>query len=249
MADNAEVRERRRQRVHPPHTKPELVATAPRQVWTWDITKLLGPRTWTYYHLYVVLDLFSRYVVGWLVAERESAALAKRLLTETCARQGIEPGALTLHQDRGSPMTSKTFAQQCATLGVTKSFSRPRVSNDNPYSESQFKTLKYRPDFPPRFDDLAHAEAHCRDFVDWYNQEHHHLALGLMTPFDVHHGLALDKWHRRAEALAAAFEVNPKRFPQGLPKPPPLPTAVWINKPAPTTITAEPQPQLAHSVQ
>jgi putative transposase len=173
LADNDEVGERRRQSIHPPRTKPRLCATAPNQVWTWDITKLLGPEKWTYFYLYVILDIFSRYVVGWMIAERETASHAKRLVTETCVRQGIEAETLTLHQDRGSPMTSKTFAQTCADLGVTKSFSRPRVSNDNPYSESQFKTMKYQPDFPGRFDDLAHAKQYSRDFIQWYNHDHH----------------------------------------------------------------------------
>ena len=198
--------------------------------------KLLGPKKWTYFYLYVVLDLFSRYVVGWLIAEVESAELAKRLLTETCARQGIEPEVLTLHQDRGAPMTSKTFAQTCADLGVTKSFSRPRVSNDNPFSESQFKTLKYRPEYPGRFDDCAHAKNHCRDFFAWYNLEHHHSGLGLMTPYDVHHGLASEVWEARARTLAAAFETHPERFPNGPPAPPSLPTEIWINQPSNKTI-------------
>jgi putative transposase len=242
LAVNDEVRERRSQRTHPPNAKPELCATAPNQVWTWDITKLLGPEKWTYYYLYVVLDLFSRYVVGWLIADVESAALAGRLLTETCARQGIEPDVLTLHQDRGSPMTSKTFAQTCADLGVTKSFSRPRVSNDNPFSESQFKTLKNRPAYPGRFDDQSHAEKHSRDFLDWYNCEHHHSGLGLMTPYDVHHGLALAIWQQRAQTLHAAFEAHPERFPHGSPTPPPLPTEVWINKPSNKMIKVTPSP-------
>lgn len=246
LADNAEVRERRRQRVHPPNAKPELCATAPNQVWSWDITKLLGPQKWTYYYLYVILDLFSRYVVGWLIAERESATLAERLLTETSTRQGVEPNTLTLHQDRGAPMTAKTFAQTCADLGITKSFSRPRVSNDNPFSESQFKTLKYHPGYPGRFDAPAHAEDYSRDFLDWYNHEHHHLGIGLMTPYDVHYGLAHEKWHRRARALQAAFEAHPERFPHGLPMPPPLPTEVWINKPAGRTIVVAPSAGAVH---
>lgn len=231
LAANAEVRERRRQRMHPPYTRPELLATAPNQVWSWDITKLLGPTKWTYFYLYVLLDIFSRYVVGWLVAERESAALAQRLVTESCGRQGIEAGQLIIHADRGSAMVSKTLAQTMATLGVTKSHSRPHVSDDNPFSEAQFKTLKYRPDFPARFGDLAHAEMHSRDFFDWYNCEHHHVALGLMTPHDIHHGHAAEKWRRRAEALAAKHSAHPERFPHGVPTPPPLPSAAWINKP------------------
>ncbi len=238
LAANEEVRERRRQRVHPPYAKPELLATAPNQVWSWDITKLLGPEKWTYFYLYVLLDIFSRYVVGWLVAEKESAELAKKLIIESSARQAIEPGQLTIHQDRGSPMKSKTLAQTYATLGVTKSFSRPHVSDDNAFSESHFKTLKYRLDFPDRFTDLLHAERHCSDFFGWYNHEHHHVALGLMTPYDIHHGLAQEKWLRRADALAKAYAAHPERFPRGAPKPPPLPVAAYINKPpTPTTTT------------
>jgi putative transposase len=245
LAENQEVRERRRQRLHPPYKKPELLATAPNQVWSWDITKLLGPTTWTYYYLYVLMDIFSRYVVGWLIAERESAELAKRLITESCARQNVGPGQLIIHADRGSAMRSKTLAQTMATLGVTKSHSRPHVSDDNPFSEAQFKTLKYRPDFPTRFDSLAHGDIHCRDFFDWYNNEHHHVSLGLMTPHDVHHGLAKEKWNRRAEALIAAYTAHPERFPHGVPTPPPLPVAAWINKPSSAAAPAEPADQRA----
>jgi putative transposase len=245
LAENEEVRERRRQRLHPPYAKPELLATAPNQVWSWDITKLLGPATWTYFYLYVLLDIFSRYVVGWLVAEKESAALAKRLVAESCARQNIEPGQLIIHADRGSAMRSKTLAQTMASLGVTKSHSRPHVSDDNPFSEAQFKTLKYRPDFPARFDSLRHSEMHNQDFFPWYNEEHHHVALGLMTPHDIHYGLAQEKWNRRAEALAAKYAANPERFPRGMPTPPPLPTAAWINKPVSSTAPAEPAAERA----
>ena len=236
LAENEEVRERRRQRLHPPYTKPELLATRPNQVWSWDISKLLGPTKWTYYYLYVLLDIFSRYVVGWLIAERESGALAKQLIAESCARQSIEPGTLIIHSDRGAAMTSKTLAQTLGTLGVTKSHSRPHVSDDNPFSEAQFKTLKYRPDFPARFDSLAHAERHSRDFFRWYNGEHHHVGLGLMTPHDIHHGLAQEKWHRRQKALIDAYALHPQRYPRGVPTPPPLPSAAWINKP-PSTVT------------
>lgn len=236
LEDNDESCERRRQSVHPPRVKPQLRATAPNQIWTWDITKLLGPTKWTYYYLYVIIDLFSRYVVGWMLSDRESAAHAKRLIVETCARQGIEPHTLTIHQDRGTPMTSKTLAQTYADLGVTKSFSRPRVSNDNPYSEAQFKTLKYQPNFPGRFDDLPHGHRHCDDFFEWYNNEHHHSSLGLMTPHDVHYGLAQAKLLSRAQALAAAFEAHPERFPHGPPSPPELPVEVWINQPSGNTI-------------
>ncbi len=245
LAENEEVRERRRQRLHPVYKKPELVATAPNQVWSWDITKLLGPATWTYYYLYVLLDIFSRYVVGWLVAEAESADLAKRLIAESCARQNIEPGKLIIHMDRGPAMRSKTLAQTLATLGVIKSHSRPHVSDDNPFSESQFKTLKSRPDFPARFGSLPHSETHCQDFFPWYNNEHHHVALGLMTPHDIHHGLARDKWNRRAQTLIAKYVAHPERFPRGVPVPPPLPVAAWINKPPLTAPLAKPADQRA----
>jgi putative transposase len=247
LAENEEVRERRRQRLHPSYVKPELLATAPNQVWSWDITKLLGPATWTYFYLYVLLDIFSRYVVGWLVAEKESAALAKRLIAESCTRQNIEPGQLIIHADRGSAMRSKTLAQTMASLGVTKSHSRPHVSDDNPFSEAQFKTLKYRPDFPARFDSLMHSEMHGQDFFPWYNDEHHHVALGLMTPHDIHYGLAQEKWNRRAQTLAAKYASCPERFPHGVPTPPPLPTAAWINKPVSATAPAEPADQRAPS--
>jgi putative transposase len=245
LAENEEVRERRRQRLHPSYVKPELLATQPNQVWSWDITKLLGPTKWTYYYLYVLLDIFSRYVVGWLIAERESGALAKQLIAESCARQSIEPGSLIIHSDRGSAMISKTLAQTLGTLGVTKSHSRPHVSDDNPFSEAQFKTLKYRPDFPARFDSLAHGERHSRDFFNWYNGEHHHVGLGLMTPHDMHHGLAQAKWHRRQQALIDAYAAHPERYPRGVPTPPPLPTAAWINKPSSTAAPAEPADQRA----
>jgi putative transposase len=245
LAENAEVRDRRRQRLHPPYKKPELLATGPNQVWSWDITKLLGPQKWTYFYLYVLLDIFSRYVVGWLIAERESAELAKRLIAESCTRQNIEPGQLIIHSDRGPTMISKTLAQTMGTLGVTKSHSRPHVSDDNPFSESQFKTFKYRPDFPSRFDSLLHGEHHARDFLTWYNEEHHHVNLGLMTPHDIHFGLAQDKWHQRAQALLRAYQDHPERFPRGVPSPPPLPTAAWINKPSATAASAEPADQRA----
>jgi putative transposase len=194
LAANAEVRERRAQLRHPAYHKPELLATGPNQIWSWDITKLLGPVKWTYYYLYVLLDIFSRYVVGWLLARQESAALAKVLIGESCQRQQIRPDQLIIHADRGPSMTSQPVALLLATLGVVPSHSRPQVSNDNPFSEAQFKTLKYRPDFPDRFGSLEHAESHCQEFFPWYNTEHRHGALGLMTPADVHHGLAPAKW-------------------------------------------------------
>jgi putative transposase len=231
LAENAEVRERRDQLRHPHYAAPELLATRPNELWSWDITKLLGPTKWTYYYLYVVLDVFSRYTVGWMLAEGESAWLAEKLIAESCERQGIAPGQLTVHADRGAAMTSKPVALLLADLGVTKSHSRPHVSNDNPFSESQFKTLKYRPDFPDRFGSLEHGRSFCGDFFPWYNTEHHHVGLGLFTPHDVHYGLAAAKRDQRARVLAEAFARNPERFPNGRPSPRPLPTAVWINPP------------------
>jgi len=231
LAENAEVRERRDQLRHPHYAAPELLATAPNQLWSWDITKLLGPQKWTYYYLYVILDVFSRYVVGWMVAPRESAALAQKLIAETYARQGIEPGQLTVHADRGSSMTSKPVAFLLADLGVTKTHSRPHVSNDNPFSESNFKTLKYRPGFPERFGSSADARNHCVDFFPWYNDEHHHVGLGLLTPREVHHGLADARYAERLAVLAAAYAAHPERFPHGAPTPPRPPREVWINKP------------------
>jgi putative transposase len=233
LAENAEVRERRDQLRHPHYAAPELLATRPNELWSWDITKLLGPTKWTYYYLYVVLDVFSRYTVGWMLAQRESARLAEKLIAESCERQRIAPGQLTVHADRGAAMTSKPVALLLADLGVTKSHSRPHVSNDNPFSESQFKTLKYRPDFPDRFGSIEHGRSFCGDFFPWYNTEHHHVGLGLFTPHDVHYGLAEAKQDKRARVLAQAFARNPERFPNGRPSPRPLPTAVWINPPKP----------------
>jgi len=231
LRDNQQVRERRHQRCHPRYAAPELLATRPNELWSWDITKLLGPAKWTYFYLYVILDVFSRYTVGWMVAHREQAVLAERLIETTCARQGIVPGQLTVHADRGSSMTSKPVALLLADLGVTKTHSRPHVSNDNPYSESQFKTLKYRAEFPDRFGSLEHARALCGDLFQWYNHEHHHAGLGLLTPYDVHYGRAEEKVSQRALVLAQAYEAHPERFTHGKPKPPALPQEVWINKP------------------
>ena len=217
-----------------------MLATGPNQVWSWDITKLRGPVTWTYYYLYVLLDIFSRYVVGWLVAREESAALAKVLIAESCERQHIAPDQLTIHADRGPSMTSQPVALLLATLGVVPSHSRPHVSNDNPFSEAQFKTLKYRPDFPARFGSYEDSETLCQRFFPWYNTEHRHGALGLMTPHDMHYGLAATKWEHRAELLRAAYAAHPERFPRGVPVPPPLPTAAWINKPLPKSVPVGP---------
>jgi putative transposase len=231
LAEHGEVRERRDQLTHPPYQKPELLATAPNQLWSWDITKLLGPAKWTYFYLYVILDLFSRYVTGWMVTLRESAELAKRLIEESCQKQGIRPGQLTLHADRGTSMTSKPVAFLLADLGVTKTHSRPHVSNDNPYSESQFRTLKYRPEFPDRFGCLQDSRAFCQGFFRWYNQEHRHSSLGLLTPAMVHYGEAESILRQRQAVLDVAYQLHPERFVRSVPKPPQLPSEVWINKP------------------
>ena len=231
LDENNEVRERRNQLRHPNYVKPELLATKPNELWSWDITKLLGPAKWTYYYLYVILDVYSRFVVGWMIAGGESASLAKGLIAETCARQAIQPDQLTIHADRGSSMTSKPVAFLLADLGVTKTHSRPHVSNDNPYSEAHFKTLKYRPDYPDRFGCQQDARSWAKDFFDWYDYEHHHTALGLLTPADVHYGRAQAVIQRRQQVLQVAYQMNPKRFVKGLPKPLQLPAAVWINPP------------------
>jgi len=233
-----ETQERRDQRTHPEYKKPELLATAPNQVWSWDITKLRGPVKWTYFYLYVVLDVFSRYVVGWMLADTESAALAARLLDETCEKQGIERDQLTLHADRGTAMKSKLLAQKLADLGVTRSFSRPHVSDDNPFSESQFKTMKYRPEFPDRFPTKDAAHEFCRDFFAWYNDEHQHSGIALFTPSQVHHGEDAAILETRRAALMAAWEAHPERFVHGPPRPATVPPAVWINPPATAAATA-----------
>lgn len=226
-----EVQERRRRLVHPVYQRPELVATAPNQVWSWDLTKLRGPAKWTYFHLYVLLDLFSRFVVGWMLARHESGALARRLLAESCERQGIEPGQLTIHADRGSAPASKTVAQLLADLGVERSHSRPHVSNDNPFSESQFATVKGHPAFPDRFASFEHAHDFCRHFFPWYNTEHRHSGIAYLTPEMVHTGRAPLVLAQRAKVLDAAYAEHPERFVRRPPKPPPLPEAVWINPP------------------
>jgi putative transposase len=239
LGQAGESRERRRQATHPATVKPELVATAPNQVWSWDITKLRGPAKWTYHYLYVILDIYSRYVVGWMVATRESAALAKVLIRQTCANQGIRAEQLTIHADRGSSMTSKPVAFLLADLGITQSHSRPHVSDDNPYSEAQFKTLKYRPDFPDRFDSIEAARLFCRTFFAWYNDEHHHTGLGLHTAADVHYGTAEQTRQKRAGVLEGAYAAHPERFVRKPPRPPKLPTASWINPPDDTEEAAQ----------
>ena len=227
-----EVRERRDQLRHPTYHKPQLVATAPNQVWSWDITKLLGPAKWTYFHLYVILDIFSRYVVGWMLARRESEHLAERLIRETVVKQGIVRDQLTIHSDRGPSMRSQTVAQLLATLGITKSHSRPHVSDDNPFSESQFKTLKYWPEFPELFASIEDGLDFCGKFFHWQNHEHHHWSLGLLTPATVHLGQAEAVLTARQAVLTAAHAAHPERFVGQPPRPLALPSEVWINPPA-----------------
>ena len=239
LAQNGELKERRNQLRHLQYKKPELLATGPNQVWTWDITKLLGPAKWTYFHLYVILDIFSRYVVGWMVAPRETAELARRLIADTCEKQGIVPGTLTIHADRGTSMTSKPVALLMADLGVTKTHSRPHVSDDNPYSESQFKTLKYMPEFPERFGSIEDSRAFGQKFFPWYNHEHHHSGIALLTPEMLHYGMAGEVIELRQQVLDQAYARNPERFVRARPKHPPQPTAVWINPPTPSPATEE----------
>jgi putative transposase len=231
LRSHDEVRERRRHASHPAHKKPELIATAPNSVWSWDITKLLGPAKWTYFYLYVIIDIFSRYVPGWMLARAENASLAEALLADTVAKQGIEFGQLAIHADRGSPMTAKPVAHLLADLGVTKSHSRPHVSNDNPYSESQFRTLKYRPGFPDRFGCFEDAHGFCGRFFGWYNNDHRHSGIGYHTPADVHYGRAVAIQEKRAIVLSGAYHLHPDRFVRKPPTPPVLPTVAWINQP------------------
>jgi putative transposase len=231
-----EVRERRNQLRHPNYKCPELLATRPNQVWSWDITKLKGPTKWKHYHLYVIIDIFSRYVVGWMIAPRESAALAKKLIEDTLEKQGITRDQLTIHADRGSSMTSKDVAFLLADLGVTKTHSRPHVSNDNPYSEAQFKTLKYRPEFPDRFGSIEDARAFCQKFFGWYNRVHYHSGIALLTPHVVHHGDVETVVARRNATLNAAQQRHPERFAQGKPAEQRRPTAAWINPPTASTL-------------
>jgi putative transposase len=237
-----EVGERRRQAVHPARVKPELVATAPNRCWSWDITKLHGPVKWSYFHLYVIIDIYSRYTVGWLIADRESAALAQQLLADTIAKHGIDRDTLTVHADNGSSMASKPVALLLADLGVTKSHSRPHTSNDNPFSESQFRTLKYRPEFPATFASLPDARGFCQRFFSWYNGEHRHSGVAWHTPQNVHYGHAEQVHTVRADVLTAAYTRNPERFVRKHPEPAPLPVAAWINKPAEQEARNEPMP-------
>lgn len=226
-----ETRERRRLATHPARVKPELAATAPGQVWSWDITKLLGPQKWTYFYLYVVLDIFSRYVVAWRLETRESATLAQELFAAALAREGVDPVRLTVHADGGPSMTSKTLTQFFADLGITKSRSRPHVSNDNPYSEAQFKTLKYTPTFPGHFANMQQARDFCRELIHWYNEQHRHTGIALLTPSDVHHGRTHERSNARRLVLLDAWQEHPERFVHGQPQPPKLTPIVYINRP------------------
>ena len=246
LAAEGQSLERRRQRVHPAYAKPELLATGPREVWSWDITKLKGPVRWSVYQLYVILDIFSRYVVGWMVALRESAELAEQFIADTLAKQQIAPGTLTLHADRGTSMRSKPVAALLVDLDVARTHSRPHVSDDNPYSESQFKTLKYRPEFPERFGSLEDARAHCQRFFHWYNHAHRHSGIGLMTPHAVHYGAAEILHAQRTQTLQLAYAAQPLRFKGRIPQPPTLPTAAWINPPKETPLNPKPQHLLSN---
>ena len=234
-----QVRERRDQLTHPTYKKPELLAQSPNELWSWDITKLRGPQKWTYFYLYVLMDIFSRFVVGWMVARQESAVLAKELIQQSCQNQEIDPDTLTIHSDRGGPMTARSLALLLSDLGVTKSHSRPHVPDDNPYSEAQFKTMKYRPDYPDRFGCPEDVRGWGHNFFSWYNFEHHHTGLGLMTPATVHYGQAPQVQAQRQRVLEAAFAAHPERFVRGRPTAPTLPEAVWINKPKTENLARE----------
>jgi putative transposase len=236
LAVAGENRERRRQRTHPARKKPELIAIAPNQVWSWDITKLQGPERGVYYELFVIIDIFSRYVVGWMVSPAETGELAEAFIADTLATHGIEPGQLSLHADRGTSMTSKPVAQLLIDLGVARSHSRPHVSNDNPFSEANFKTLKYCPAFPGRFGSIEDARSFCVAFFDHYNHVHRHAGIGLHTPASVHYGTAIEIRAQRAVTLDAAYAANPARFGHRRPLPPKLPTVAWINEPTPETL-------------
>jgi putative transposase len=236
LAIGGENRERRRQRTHPAKKKPELIATAPNAVWSWDITKLQGPERGVYYELFVIIDIFSRYVVGWIVAPAETGELAEAFIADTLQRHDIEADQLTLHADRGTSMTSKPVAQLLVDLGVARSHSRPHVSNDNPYSEANFKTLKYCPAFPGRFGSIEDARSFCATFFDHYNHVHRHAGIGLHTPASVHYGTASEIRAQRADTLDAAYAANPARFGHRRPSPPKLPTIAWINQPSPEAL-------------
>lgn len=236
-AENGPVRERRNQLTHPAYAKPELLASRPNELWTWDISKLRGPVKWTYYYLYVVIDVFSRYIVAWTLCYREDAQIACAMIEQAAHQQHVKPKTLTLHADNGAAMKARLLAYLLADLGITKTHSRPHTSNDNPYSEAHFKTLKYRPSFPDRFSSIYEAREHCRRFFHWYNSEHHHSGIGLMTPAAVHYGQAEKLRDQRAIVLDAAYAAHPERFVNQPPVPAELPTAAWINKPKETALT------------
>lgn len=240
LAENHQICERRNQLRRPVYTKPELLATGPNQVWSWDITALRGPDKWTAFYLYDLMDVYSRYAVGWLIATTQSAALAEQLIAQSYAKYNILPGQLTIHSDNGAPMRAKTISQLMADLAVTESHSRPHVSDDNPFSESKFKTMKYRPDYPDRFAGLRDAHTWARPFYNWYNYDHHHSGLGLLTPATVHFGHAPEMLAIRQRALDVAFAAHPDRFVHGTPSPQPLPQAVWINPPTRTQEATSP---------
>ena len=244
---HGDAKERRRHVSRRHCQKPELLATESNQVWSWDITKVKGPEKWTYYYLYVIMDIFSRYVVGWMIAQGERGTLAKRLIKDTCEKQQIKPDQLIIHSDRGPSMTSKPVALLLSDLGVTKSLNRPHVSNDNPYSEAQFKTLKYCPQFPGRFGSIQDARSFCQQFFPWYNKEHRHSGIGLMTPEQVHYGLAQKVYDDRCQVLRSAYEKNPLRFKGKVPKPHDLPKAAWINKPKTEELESNLLTGLSHS--
>jgi putative transposase len=233
-----QVCDRRRQRRHPTYVKPELVATKPNQVWSWDITKIPGPFAGHFYNLYVMLDIFSRFVVGWTLVARESKVVARDFLLTTFREHGIVPGQLTCHSDRGISMVAKSTVQLYADLSITASFSRPRVSNDNPYSESAFKTLKYHPEMPERFGSVEDGRVFFAALFRWYNERHRHTGIALLTPSDVHHGRAATVVAKRQTALDAAYQAHPERFVARPPTHPALPQAVWINPP-PATLVLE----------
>ena len=231
LKQHDQVRERRNVRRHPKYTRPELAASGPNQVWTWDITYLKGPVRGQFYYLYVVIDLYSRLVVGWMVADRECEELARRLLEQSYRKHGVKPGQLTIHADRGAPMKSKSVHQLLSDLDVRASHSRPRVSNDNPFSEAGFKTMKYSPEFPARFTSLREAEAFCCDYFAWYNQRHYHTGIVLLTPAQVHYGEADRVLARRQATLDQAFAAHPERFGHRPPQVARLPETVFLNRP------------------
>jgi putative transposase len=229
----------RRQSAPRNYERPEILATRPNELWSWDITKLKGPVKWTYFYLYKIIDVFSRYVVGWMVAFRESASLAEDLIAETCLKQEIVPGTLTVHADNGPSMTSRLVAHLLVDLGVAKTHSRPHVSNDNPFSESAFKTLKYRPDFPERFGSIEHARVHCQHFFGWYNTDHRHSGIAMLTPHQVHYGSFQQTLNQRSNTLVSAFLEHPERFVRGVAAAKQVPSEVWINKPTVKEQTAQ----------